>query len=47
MDDPAAAHAQPKTIVINATYLKAHRTALRLRVKKEISGARFVARKVA
>jgi hypothetical protein len=45
MEDLAAADAQPETITIDATYLKAHRTALRLRVKKGISGARFVARK--
>jgi len=34
----AAADAQPKTIMIDATYLKAHRTASSLRVKKAISG---------
>jgi hypothetical protein len=35
----AAANADPKTVTIDATYLKAHRTASSLRVKKWISGA--------
>ena len=35
----AAAGAEPKTVMIDATYLKAHRTASSLRVKKGISGA--------
>ncbi len=34
----AAASATPETIMINATYLKAHRTASSLRVKKGVSG---------
>jgi transposase len=33
----AAAHAEPKTVMINATDLKVHRTASSLRVKKGIS----------
>jgi transposase len=35
----AAAEAVPKTVMIDATYLKAHRTASSLRVKKGISAA--------
>ena len=35
----AAADTNPKTVMIDATYLKAHRTASSLRVKKGISGA--------
>jgi hypothetical protein len=35
----AAGDAEPKTVVIDATYLKAHRTASSLRVKKGISAA--------
>ena len=35
----AAAGAEPKTLMIDATYLKAHRTASSLRVKKGISVA--------
>ena len=35
----AAASATPKTIMIDATYLKAHRTASSLRVKKGVFGA--------
>ena len=38
MEGLAAASATPKTIMINATYLKAHRTASSLRVKKGVSG---------
>ena len=34
MEGLAAAGAEPKTVMIDATYLKAHRTALSLRVKK-------------
>ena len=39
MEGLAAADANPKTVMIDATYLKAHRTASSLRVKKGISGA--------
>jgi hypothetical protein len=39
MEGLAAANADPKTVMIDATYLKAHRTASSLRVKKGISGA--------
>ena len=39
MEGLAAAGADPKTVMIDATYLKAHRTASSLRVKKGISGA--------
>lgn len=35
----AATGAEPKTLMIDAAYLKAHRTASSLRVEKEISGA--------
>ena len=38
MEGLAAAGAEPKTVMIDATYLKAHRTASSLRVKKGISG---------
>jgi hypothetical protein len=41
MEGLAAASAMLKTITIDATYLKAHRTASSLRVKKEISAAIF------
>ena len=34
MEGMAAADAEPKTVMIDATYLKAHRTASSLRVKK-------------
>ena len=34
MEGLAAADAEPKTVMINATYLKVHRTAPSLRVKK-------------
>jgi hypothetical protein len=34
MEGLAAADAEPKTIMIDATYLKAHRTASSLRVKR-------------
>ena len=34
MEGLAAADAEPKTVMIDATYLKAHRTASSLRVKK-------------
>ena len=37
MEGLAAASAEPKTVMIDATYLKAHRTASSLRVKKGIS----------
>ena len=37
MEGLAAAEAVPKTVMIDATYLKAHRTASSLRVKKGIS----------
>ncbi len=39
MEGLAAADADPKNVMIDATYLKAHRTASSLRVKKGISGA--------
>ncbi len=39
MEGLAAANADPKTVMIDATYLKAYRTASSLRVKKGISGA--------
>ena len=37
MEGLAAVGAEPKTVMIDATYLKAHRTASSLRVKKGIS----------
>ena len=39
MEGLAAVDAEPRTVMIDATYLKAHRTASSLRVKKGISGA--------
>ena len=39
MEGSATASADPKTIMIDATYLKAHRTASSLRVKKGVSAA--------
>jgi transposase len=39
MEALAAADADLKTVMIDATYLKAHRTTSSLRVKKGISGA--------
>jgi hypothetical protein len=39
MEGLAAAGAEPQTVMIDATYLKAHRTASSLRVKKGISAA--------
>ena len=39
MEGLAAASAEPKTVMIDATYLKAHRTASSLRVKKGILAA--------
>ena len=39
MEGLAAGDAEPKTIMIDATYLKAHRTASRLRVKQGILAA--------
>jgi len=39
MEGLAAAEAVPKTVMIDVTYLKAHRTASSLRVKKGISAA--------
>ena len=39
MEGLAAGAAEPKTVMINATYLKAHRTASSLRVKKGILAA--------
>ena len=36
MEGLAAAEAVPKTVMIDATYLKAHRTASSLRVKKRV-----------
>lgn len=38
MDELAAAGADPKTVMIDTTYLKAHRTASSLRVTKGILG---------
>ena len=45
MEGLAAASATPKTIMIDATYLKAHRTASSLRVKRGVSGGSSVAPK--
>ena len=39
MEGLAAEGSEPATVMIDATYLKAHRTASSLRVKKGISGA--------
>ncbi len=39
MEGLATAGAEPATVMIDATYLKAHRTASSLRVKKGISAA--------
>ncbi len=39
MEGLAAVSAEPKTVMIDATYLKAHRTASSLRVEKGISAA--------
>jgi transposase len=39
MEGLAAAGAERKTVMIDATYLKAHRTASSLRVKKGVSAA--------
>ena len=39
MEGLAAADADPKTVMIDATYMKAHRTGSSLRVKRGISGA--------
>ena len=39
MEGLAAADAEPNTVMIDATYLKAHRTASSLRVKKGTSAA--------
>ncbi len=39
MEGLAAAGAEPQTVMIDATYLKAHRTASSLRVKKGILAA--------
>jgi len=39
MEGLAAADTDPKTVMIDATYLKAHRTASSLRGRKGISGA--------
>ena len=47
MEGLAAAGADRKTVMIDATYLKAHRTASSLRVKKEVLGASSVAPKAA
>jgi transposase len=38
MEGLASSEAEPKTVMIDATYLKAHRTALGLRVKKGALG---------
>ena len=47
MEGLAAEGADPKTVMIDATYLKAHRTASSLRVKKGISGGSSGAPKAA
>ncbi|WP_431358016.1 hypothetical protein [Sphingomonas glacialis] len=47
MEGLAAASATAKTIMIDATYFKARRTASSLRVKKGISGGSSVAPKAA
>lgn len=47
MEGLAAAGAEPQAIMIDATYLKAHRTASRLQVKKGISAALSAAPKAA
>ena len=47
MEGLAAASATPKMITIDATYLKAHRTASSLRVKKGILGGSLVAPRAA
>ena len=39
MEGLAAGDAEPKTVMIDATYLTAHRTASSLRVEKEFSAA--------
>jgi len=39
MEGLAVVGAEPKTVMIDATYLKAHRTVSSLRVKKGISAA--------
>ena len=39
MEGLAAGDAEPKTVMIDATYLKAHRTASSLRVKRGVSDA--------
>lgn len=39
MEGLAAERAEPTTVMIDATYLKAHRTASSLRVKKGIAAA--------
>jgi len=39
MEGLAAVRTEPKTVMIDATYLKAHRTDLSLRVKKGSMGA--------
>jgi len=43
MEGLAAAEAVPKTVMIDATYLKVYRTASSLRVEKRISAARKAA----
>ncbi len=47
MEGLAAGNAEPKIVMIDASYLKAHRTASSLRVKKGISAALSDAPKVA
>ena len=37
MEGLAAADAEPKAVMIDASFLKVHRTALSLRVAKEVS----------
>ena len=47
MDGLASEAATPKTVMIDATYLKAHRTASSLGVKKGVRAGRSGARRVA
>ena len=47
MEGLAVASAEPKTVMIDATYLKAHRTASSLRLKKGVLGGSSVVPKEA
>ncbi len=47
VEGSAAGEAEPKTVMIDATYLKAHRTASSLQVKKGSSAAWSVGPQVA